>query len=383
MAMTGRRAHGTSTRKSAGALALLLAALALAAGVAQVEGRKIIPGPGSTPKPASKTAESGGDDVKASDGGAAAETETVDPTGKYGFDDGEDWRHDYDDAYGSFNVSARLEAIFPLMDLDHDGHIDKAELKRWHLEQGKNSSKRRADHEFEASDNDKDGYVTLAEYLQDEFEAHVDASEGDDLDHMEDYNKKWIRNTRITFNLSDTNHDGRLNADEFYTFLHPEESGLDTKLVEHLIKQDVREHDTNRDGKLNFTEFFEGLYNELEEHGVEGVYDEESGAAGEEDPLGDAYEKKREAKARAMFAELDTDKDGAMTAEELRASRAAVKKLHPTEEDHASDQADHLVGEADGNKDGKLTLTEMLSNHMVFYSTAMNDEDGYPYHDEF
>ena len=85
-----------------------------------------------------------------------------------------------------------------------------------------------------------------------------------------DYNKKWIRNTRITFNLSDANHDGKLNADEFYVFLHPEESGVNAKLVQHLITQDVRDHDKDRDGKLNFTEFFEGMYNELEEHSVVG-----------------------------------------------------------------------------------------------------------------
>jgi hypothetical protein len=70
------------------------------------------------------------------------------------------------------------------MDVDHDGHVSKAELKRWHLEQGKNSSMRRAANEFETSDNDKDGYVTLKEYLEDDFEQHVDAAEGDDLDHM-------------------------------------------------------------------------------------------------------------------------------------------------------------------------------------------------------
>ena len=86
-----------------------------------------------------------------------------------------------------------------------------------------------------------------------------------------DYNKKWISNTHITFNLSDANHDGKLNADEFYVFLHPEESGVNDKLVQHLIKQDVRDHDRDRDGKLNFTEFFEGMYNELEEHSVAGV----------------------------------------------------------------------------------------------------------------
>lgn len=263
-----------------------------------------------------------------------------------------------------------------------------AELKLWHLEQGKNSSLRRAKNEFQASDNDNDGYVTLKEYLQEDFDVHVDAEEGDDLDHMEDYNRKWIRNTRVSFNLSDANHDGKLNADEFFVFLHPEESGEDAKLLHHLITQNVRDHDTNRDGKLNFTEFFDGIYSELEDHAVDGVYDDHSGHHDaidkeDEDPNGEAHEKKRASKAREMFDELDVDKDGHITAEELRANKVARKKLHPTEEDHANDQTDHLVEEADRNKDGKLTLSEMMSNSMAFYSTAMNDNDEYPYHDEF
>jgi hypothetical protein len=53
-------------------------------------------------------------------------------------------------------------------------------------------------------------------------------------------------------------------------FLHPEESGVNAKLIAHLIEQDIRDHDTNHDHKLNFTEFFDGMYNELEEHNVGG-----------------------------------------------------------------------------------------------------------------
>jgi hypothetical protein len=43
----------------------------------------------------------------------------------------------------------------------------------------------------------------------------------------------------------------------------------------------------------------------------------------------------------------------------------------------------YAMAEADGNKDGKLTLSEMVFNAMAFYSTVQNDNDEYPYHDEF
>lgn len=41
--------------------------------------------------------------------------------------------------------------------------------------------------------------------------------------------------------------------------------------------------------------------------------------------------------------------------------------------------------QADADKDGRLTLTEMIENPYVFYSAIFNedDEDDYEYHDEF
>jgi len=42
--------------------------------------------------------------------------------------------------------------------------------------------------------------------------------------------------------------------------------------------------------------------------------------------------------------------------------------------------------QADADKDGRLTLTEMIDNPNVFYSAIFNDdeeEDDYEYHDEF
>uniref|UniRef100_A0A7S0SPZ6 EF-hand domain-containing protein n=1 Tax=Mantoniella antarctica TaxID=81844 RepID=A0A7S0SPZ6_9CHLO len=381
-----------------------LLVLALFAAVACCSARKIFPGAGSTPRPNSGSiaaAVKGAgfaaavEEAKTPEHDAAARDEDGD--GKhhredhsYHLDDSP-YGHDYD-GFNDFNVTQRLQEIFPLMDVDHDGHISKAELKQWHLEQGKNSSLRRAASEFETSDNDKDGYISLKEYLEEDFEARLDAEDGTDFDHMGDYNKKWIRNTRITFNLSDANHDGKLNADEFYMFLHPEESGAAAKLVQHLVQQDVNDHDRDHDGKLNFTEFYEGMYSELEEQEVNpfgGEVDESEKEAGvkegpeDDDPDGSKEESKKEARAHEMFEQLDTDKDGKVTPDEVRANKAALKRLHPTEDDTASDQTDHLVEEADGNKDGKLTLSEIMLNSMAFYNTAMNENDQYQEHDEF
>ena len=41
-----------------------------------------------------------------------------------------------------------------------------------------------------------------------------------------------------------------------------------------------------------------------------------------------------------------------------------------------------FVFQADTDRDGHLSLAEMIDNPYVFYSTIFNDEDDYDYHDE-
>lgn len=42
-----------------------------------------------------------------------------------------------------------------------------------------------------------------------------------------------------------------------------------------------------------------------------------------------------------------------------------------------------LILQADTNKDGRLSLEEMIENPYVFYTAIFTDEDDYQYHDEF
>ena len=79
---------------------------------------------------------------------------------------------DYD-RYHDFNVTKRLEEIFPLIDLDQNGLVSREELRIWHYAQARNHSENRAEHEFDVTDNDHDGFVTLKEYLEDDFDVDV------------------------------------------------------------------------------------------------------------------------------------------------------------------------------------------------------------------
>jgi len=300
-------------------------------------------------------------------------------------DDYEDFDADYHDydRYHDFNVTKRLEEIFPLIDLDGDKIVSKEELRIWHYTQARNHSENRAEHEFDVTDNDHDGYVTLKEYLEDDFD--VDVSGTGSEKEMEEYNVRWIRNARKVFELTDTDKDGKLNRTEFFYFIHPEEGKRGSEIGKHLVAETIRDHDTNMDEKLNFTEFFDSLFHQVDE------FDEEennnNNNSNEEDSHNnyDAYDESvMRVRALALFARLDKDKDGLVTSHELHADEASYKKLHPTNDDHARDQSSSLVDDADENKDGGLSLMEILKNKMMFYSTAMTSEDDYhDYHDEF
>ena len=291
--------------------------------------------------------------------------------------------HDYD-RYHDFNVTKRLEEIFPLIDLDQNGLVSREELRIWHYAQARNHSENRAEHEFDVTDNDHDGFVTLKEYLEDDFD--VDVTGNGTEKEMEEYNVRWIRNARKVFELTDTDKDGKLNRTEFFYFIHPEEGKRGSEIGKHLVAETIRDHDTNMDEKLNFTEFYESLFHQVDEVEEEPVGSDDKTNINEEGSNNnDAYDESvMRVRALALFARLDKDKDGLVTSHELHADEASYKKLHPTNDDHARDQSGSLVDDADENKDGGLSLVEILKNKMMFYSTAMTSEDDYhDYHDEF
>ncbi|KAE9454291.1 hypothetical protein C3L33_13792, partial [Rhododendron williamsianum] len=130
------------------------------------------------------------------------------------------------------------------------------------------------------------------------------------------------------------------------------------------------ERDSDKDGKVNFKEFFHGLFDFVRN------YDKEHHSPSHES------DDSAEAPARKIFAELDKDGDGYLSDAELL---PIIDKLHPSERYYAKQQADYIISQADADKDGRLTLKEMIDSPYVFYSAIFNedDEDDYEYHDEF
>ncbi|KAL1807559.1 hypothetical protein DCAR_0726939 [Daucus carota subsp. sativus] len=272
------------------------------------------------------------------------------------FMDAEDYLNDED----KFNVTNRIVLLFPKIDVrPQDGVLSEDEFTEWNVKQAQRETLYRSKRDMEIHDKNRDGLVSYDEYDPPSWTRKSD-------NDSSGYNMGWWKEEH--FNASDADGDGVLNLTEFNNFLHPADSGS-PMLFQWLCNEEVRERDTDKDGKLNFKEFFHGLFDLVRNYEDVG----HNSSHGLDDS--------RDAPAKKLFAELDSDNDGYLSGTELL---TIIGKLHPSEHYYAKQQADFVIQQADTDKDGHLTLAEMIDNPYVFYSAIFSeDEDDYGYHDEF
>ncbi|KAL4569980.1 hypothetical protein LXL04_025629 [Taraxacum kok-saghyz] len=273
------------------------------------------------------------------------------------FIDAEDYLNDEH----KFNITHRLVLLFPRIDVDApDGFVTEHELTEWNLEQSQREVLHRSQREMELHDKNHDGLVSFAEYQPPTWVRDSD-------NNSFGYDMGWWKEEH--FNASDADGDGFLNITEFNDFQHPADT-QNPRLLKWLCKEEVRERDSDKDGKVNFKEFFHGLFDLVRN------YDEDGHNSSHES--GDSLE----SPARTFFAQLDKDGDGFLSDVEML---PIIGKLHPSERYYAKQQADYIISQADTDKDGRLSLTEMIESPYVFYSAIFNEDEDedYEYHDEF
>ncbi|KAK7270134.1 hypothetical protein RIF29_23058 [Crotalaria pallida] len=275
------------------------------------------------------------------------------------FMDAEDYLNDED----KFNVTDRLVVLFPKIDVDPtDGFVTENELTQWNLHRAQTEVLHRSQREMELHDKNHDGFVSFSEYDPPSWVQNSD-------NNSFGYHMGWWKEEH--FNASDADGDGLLNLTEFNDFLHPADS-KNPKLLQWLCKEEVRERDTDKDGKVNFKEFFHGLFDL-----VRNIDEESHNDSHHSDNSVDAP-------ARALFSQLDKDGDGYLSDVELL---PIIEKIHPSEHYYAKQQTIYIISQADIDKDGRLTLAEMIENPYIFYTAIFNeddeDEDDYDFHDEF
>ncbi|KAK1307997.1 hypothetical protein QJS10_CPA09g01610 [Acorus calamus] len=252
---------------------------------------------------------------------------------------------------GRLNVTERLAYLFRILDrAPIDGGLSYRELEMWNVRQAFDRLIHRTEARMRAHDADGDEAVTLREFLSNLSDQELGGS--------------------CTIVINNIPNKGYNRPDLVFTFLHPEDS-TNAKVQLWLQKEKIKEMDEDRDGKLSFDEFKNRVYD------IYKNYAEFESA--EED------ETQHKLNAEQKFEELDADKDRFLTAEELK---PIIHNLHPGEISYAKYYTKYLMHEADENKDGKLTLIEMLEHQYAFYSAVVedsnsNDDDDDDYwHDE-
>jgi len=172
------------------------------------------------------------------------------------------------------------------------------------------------------------------------------------------------------FNTADQDKDGNLSRREFAHFLHPEDFDHMKQIV---VKETLEDLDLDGDGFVSEQEYIKDLYNnaaELEEWQ-------------EKHPDSDIVTDNKDLPSWLKMefdtfrTERDTNKDGKMDEDEVK------NWLMPVEFDHIEAEADHLIMEADKNKDNELSLDEVLADYDLFMtSQATNWGEALGYHDE-
>ncbi|KAK9914532.1 hypothetical protein M0R45_038306 [Rubus argutus] len=265
--------------------------------------------------------------------------------------------HEYLSEEGKLNITLRLVSLFPLLDhAPKDGFITYNELKHWITAQAKERMDYRTRKELAAHDKNGDGAISFKEYLP---QFSIEDIERNEMEHGE---AGWWKQQ---FDNADADKNAFLTFHEFRDFLHREDSTND-QIHKWLLTEKMKRVDYDNDGKLNFVEFSKNAYDVFKNY-----IEFETGGAN----VPTAEEK---------FAELDVNKDKLLEAEELR---PILHYLYPGELTYATYFTSYLIYESDDNKDGKLTLQEMLNHEDIFYNTVYensdddyDDDDG---HDEF
>ncbi|GBP86591.1 Reticulocalbin-2 [Eumeta japonica] len=221
----------------------------------------------------------------------------------------------------------RLALLLPKMDLNGDEFVSRK------------LSKEEATERMSETDDNRDGYISWTEYLQDAFGAETeDEVSPDDTGET----GMLLHEEKAMWAEADLNGDGKLDATEFEMFTNPEEHEL---MHPHLINQTLREKDKNKDGMIDFQEFL----------GDRGPQQDKEWLITERDKFEN---------------EMDLNRDGVLDTHEIRVW------VIPDNEDIAQEEVDHLFDSADVNNDGKLSFDEILNHHDVFVGSEATDYGG-------
>lgn len=239
------------------------------------------------------------------------------------------------------DIHERLGKVVEKIDANSDGYVDRNELIKHTIKALYSMDEEEAESEFVDADIDGDDLVRWNEFVE-EFYGLEPSDQNNilqmDTDTGTEFNKMYARD-KGRFHAADRDGDGALTLMEYTSFKNPLKS---EDLRELAISWALRDVDKDDDGKVSLSEFLND-YMEKPSDGLE-HYGEEF----------------IESQTDKFHEDFDINGNGFLEGEELSLW------LGPDNTEIAIEETEHLIDMCDDDKDGKLTISEILANHEVF-----------------
>lgn len=214
----------------------------------------------------------------------------------------------------------QLRRMHAKFDQNGDGKVSLQEIMAFSEGVGKAIAGKDIGAILEEIDISKDGFLSLEEHLND---IHNQADGGDEEEMKELDHRKGVEAAK--FKAADLNGDGQLDKNELPALFYPE---VHEGVLTVTVQETMRQKDRDSDGKLNPKEFWES-------------------------DLADGDDADLSEEEKADFARLDTNGDGSIDLQELRAWESGRF--------HTEDAMKKLFDVADGDSDLHITGDELAA----------------------
>nr|UTK45815.1 calumenin-like protein [Crepidula fornicata] len=258
----------------------------------------------------------------------------------------------------------RLAIIIRKIDKDGDGFVSEEELQQWIQYVQKRYIINDTDRMWKDHIPDEDNHLSWVAYQKRTFGYEDDPNTKGS--RTEAY-AEMINRDRRRWEKADHNKDNRLSKEEFMDFLHPEDA---EHMRDIVVMETVEDIDKDKDGLIDLEEYIADIWGDDDDDDEDDEDDDDKDEHGEPDWV---------RSERDQFQQFrDKNNDGKLDANEVR------EWIIPDDYDHSSAEAKHLIGDSDGDKDGKLSYDEILDKYDLFVGSQATDfGEALTRHDEF
>ncbi|CAL8074455.1 unnamed protein product [Calicophoron daubneyi] len=228
------------------------------------------------------------------------------------------------------------------IDQDKNGMISREEMKHWVTYISKISKQRVTNVNWAGLNPQNLATISWKDYLERSFGTASESANGDsEL-------QRTIRNDKRRWKTADRNKDEKLSLQEFSDFLHPEGSPY---MRDAVIRETLESADKDKSGTISEDEYINDIAHAY------GTKAEKS-----------RKEPKWIERERKQFRTfLDKDKDGKLNFEEVG------EWVMPADYDAVKAEIGHLFYYIDTNRNGALTDDEIFGSQDVFVSSMATD----------